>query len=467
MIEKHLDLKPNKLLNEDINTDHVMSNSNDQAVCPSLKSSAEHIVVLEDELVKLQTNFNRQLRDVAREKILIRYTIDAHNKRLREIHDILKEEGEATIINEQVTFHLGEYDSCNFESERRDTIQDANRFYVKCTIHDSDFLLHGDIDLSSSAAGLKSRANASLQSESKQLIISAQSAIDKFENSLSHMKQIRFEVALRLKLKLLLFEALSKQVEVLLAYDAKDDDPVMGINMSKKKDDLKSIQCVVPVLLSDVEVCKKTNWLPMLTSKKMLDDTNLEIAGLEINLEDAKSQALCLRRDRKRLNNKIATMRNELLNHQGRCEEIQIQKFGKRVDPSVLDVSPVKANQTKEVDQLQNELELFHQRNIDHAKKNQASLKGQLLSVTNVNTKLLHETASLREQQMKTDQEIKRASSSKTRSNAIKTSENHEYEKFLALSFEQKEQIELIKQEIEVLKSKCGHVSYHNNVGLL
>lgn len=457
-------MKPDaKSSNRDTSTDLAMSNV--QTVIVSLKSSAKQLVVLEDELVEFQASFNQQLRDLAREKILIRDNIQANNNRLREIHEILKEKGEAPVIDKQATFHPAEYTSCSLsQTERRDMIQDANKYYFTGTIHDSDFLLHGDIDLSLSAAGLKSIAESSLQSESEQLITYAQSATQEFENSLGHIKQTRFEVASRLKLKQLLFELLSKQVEVLLTYDAKDDS-VMGGNMSKKENDLKLIQSVVPVNLSDVDQCEGSDGFPTLITKKILDDLNIEIAQKEAKLKEVKLQALCLRRDRKRLNNKITEMKKELIDLQRRCEEIQIQKFGKQVGTSVLDISPAtKADQAKEVDKLQNELESFHQRDIDNAKKDQVVLKGQLLSATNENTKLLREIASLREQQMKFDQDIKCVSSSNTRSKAIKACETSEYEKFRALSFEQKGQIEVIQQEIKALKSKCGHVAINNSI---
>jgi len=95
-----------------------------------------------------------------------------------------------------------------------------------------------------------------------------------------------------------------------------------------------------------------------------------------------------------------------------------------------------------------------------HAKKkHHFALKDTLLSVTQENTKLLKEIAVLKEQHMKLDGEIKDASSCKKKRESTISRQSDaasEKAKLLALANRQEQEIELLKLEIQSLKTKCG-----------
>ena len=92
-------------------------------------------------------------------------------------------------------------------------------------------------------------------------------------------------------------------------------------------------------------------------------------------------------------------------------------------------------------------------------KKHHLELKDKLLSVTQENTALLKEIAALKEHHMKINEEIKDASSYKKK-RVSKISEQNdaasEKSKLVALASRQEREIELLKLEIQSLKTKCG-----------
>ena len=87
--------------------------------------------------------------------------------------------------------------------------------------------------------------------------------------------------------------------------------------------------------------------------------------------------------------------------------------------------------------------------------------------------KLLHEIASLKQQQMKLNEDIKEASSYKSNNASSSSRDNksnatsNEKKKLQAVARNQEKEIELLKLEIQSLKSKCGHVSLESRIPCL
>ena len=100
---------------------------------------------------------------------------------------------------------------------------------------------------------------------------------------------------------------------------------------------------------------------------------------------------------------------------------------------------------------------------MDAKKREHLALKDKLLFVTQENTKLLKEIASLKERHMALLEEIKDATSSneKRALDASRTmNASSEKAKLLAVANRQEQEIELLKLEIESLRTKRGNCQY-------
>lgn len=107
-------------------------------------------------------------------------------------------------------------------------------------------------------------------------------------------------------------------------------------------------------------------------------------------------------------------------------------------------------------------LSLLLDMDITSKEKHHLELKNKLLSVTQDNTKLLKEIASLKEHQLKLNGDLKEASSynkQKQKDSKLAHQNASERAKLLSLASRQEHEIQLLKLEIQSLKTKCGHVS--------
>jgi hypothetical protein len=478
-IQDHLSLKPSLETTLTAARNTTTDGTNEvTATGPSLKPAARRIITFEDELLTLQSSFHGRLLDAARSKIFIRDTVDLNNERLSEIHKLLKNEGDAPIVGVQVKCLPGEYTSTSEQTHATNKASiehDAKKFYLRGSVHDSDFIMYQDVNLSDAAKTLKAQARDSLQNESMQLIQSTRAMISAFDDSLLNLEQTQLQLSLKLKLRGLSLDIQLKQLEVLLNHEAKveslrsselnDKENLLKTAMSERDNELQALEAIVAVHIEDLEV--NTISEPMLVAKVLLDDLNNETSELESKAKEATAKHSDLRRQQKRLTGVISKLKGELTQHMDVCKELQIQKFGRLVDSSVLDMSPItRAGQSEEVEQLQDELESFHRQDLEKAKNEQAKLKVLLLSTTQENTKLLREAASLRDHQLKVDEKTKRATSLPIARDKLTTKDDKaEYERFLVTSSRQKEEIEMLQMEIKSLKTKCGHVAAKHVLG--
>jgi hypothetical protein len=479
-----------------------------QSETEDFESWAERLVDLGNDLLTMQATFNAQLLEAARNKISIRDNVDTC-KRLSEIHKLLKEEGDpGFVVGYQVRFLPGEYTTRSV-LDRSSEFENAKKLYSRGTIHDSDFLLYSEVDLSTHAQQAKANARESLRIEGKHLVEATRAEIDHFNNSLRGLRKLQLETTLQLKLRGSYLDLQAKQLEVILNYDSKakkllnaeldekERESQLQTAISIRENELKSIKCLVPVHINDIELSKvlEKDPIPMLVSQSMLDELNCTATELESTQKNIKSQILDIRKQCKHSNTTIGKLKSDLEHYQNQCKEIQMQKFGKLLDgkfnfstgcadssfdfllmlyhtsfspASILDINPVATNNhSKEVDAIQQELDSIHRQAVENARKDKSRLQAQLLSTTNENTKLLREIASLREQHLKIDEDMKRATASNSYNKSTMSNDKAEYEKFCALSAAQKQEIEMLLLKIQALKSKCGHVAVNHELGHL
>jgi hypothetical protein len=99
---------------------------------------------------------------------------------------------------------------------------------------------------------------------------------------------------------------------------------------------------------------------------------------------------------------------------------------------------------------------------MDAKKKKHLALKDKRLSITQENTKLLKEIASLKERHLKLLEEIKDATSfnEKKAVNASRTMNTApEKAKLLTVANDQEQEVELLKLEIQSLRTKRGKIA--------
>ena len=278
-IEKHLALKPS------IHSQGKVAAANGanfddklEASELSLESLAKHIASIENELLSIQTNFNNQLLDAARDKISIRDDIIHHNVRLEEIHHLLKAEGKAERIDTRISFLQGEY--TEYEDQRaRSMLDGARKLYKRNTIHDPAFILHGDADLSENAVALKLEATNSLEHEIKHLIEQTHAQIEDFDKGLSQLMRAQIELKQNLMVRKLLLVVKEKQMLVMLDHESKveqlknigldHDDFVsqMKTALETRNKHLEKLEVLSPINISDFvnEACDK----PMLIHRRL------------------------------------------------------------------------------------------------------------------------------------------------------------------------------------------------------
>jgi len=99
---------------------------------------------------------------------------------------------------------------------------------------------------------------------------------------------------------------------------------------------------------------------------------------------------------------------------------------------------------------------------MDEKRQQHLALKGKLLAVTQKNTNLLQELAALKQQEQKIEAEIKDVSTYDQKNVAASAKNKSTVEKkkqLLAVARRQEEELQLLRLEINKLKTKCGHVS--------
>ena len=107
---------------------------------------------------------------------------------------------------------------------------------------------------------------------------------------------------------------------------------------------------------------------------------------------------------------------------------------------------------------------------MDEKRQQHLALKGKLLSVTQKNTSLLRELATLKQQEQKIEAEIKDASTydhKNVAASAKSKSVLEEKKQLLAVARRQEEELQLLRLEINKLKSKVGHVSIESRLPCL
>lgn len=145
---------------------------------------------------------------------------------------------------------------------------------------------------------------------------------------------------------------------------------------------------------------------------------------------------------------------------QGRCEQLQLLKFGQLVDIEVLD----KACDTTKLNDLQAKVrvkEIDAEREVMRVKQTQQDLKREILHATEQNTMLLSQLAALNERQVALEKELNQANIAQSvlHDDSEKLDdEMRERNKLVKLVKLQAREMEALKQEIGLLRGKDGKV---------
>ncbi|KAL7515767.1 hypothetical protein ACHAWX_000843 [Stephanocyclus meneghinianus] len=407
----------------------------------SLSCIAKQVLILDDELLAVQTGFNRQLLNAVQLKLSTRDNVVLRLRRIEEIDELLK--GDLGCNNEDVSLSTGEFNSNHM------TMTDLRNLFFRGSINDFGFLLNGNVDLSPAAEALD--GGGTLKQEKDQLSREIRTLVDDFDKSMYNLRRMQLEVTLKLRLGEMKLNLKAQQMDVLIDH---------GSTIEHKRNKLRAIQCVMPIQKLNIQIDKVTDAnRPVLVPKKTLEDLNCKSVDLERMLGDIKYQASNLQRQNKKLNTSIRQLKTELVQHQNTCQELQVQKLGKPVDSSILDISPAQSDRSHELNTVQNQLESHHQHNLKTANKERNRLKNILVSVTSENTKFLRELASLKEQEMNINEDTRHATSSDNSDKSLLNNVMKDQERFRVLLGQQKDEIEQLRHEIRSLKTKCGHVA--------
>lgn len=484
-IQRHLDSK-----HDENNQDSTSLGSNVEASHQSKLEQEQlyvidvvkHLLLLEDVLLRMQSKFNSELLELASDKIYLRDYVHAQIERVKEINDILGNGDELIENIMQIEFISGEYtdqQGSGLPPSKYASMhmldEQKLRDYFRGTIFDTAFLLCNDAGLSPEDEKANAHTRLVLERERAQLINEMKDRSKSFDESLTELVNKQAAIAFKLKLGEAQLALLAKQIEILSDFDAQENSLkstlVDGIEYEKalkelhgcRQGKLNSLKVSVALSFSDINLPEKQGDGdgPVLFSHHELKNLKDTYVKLENDIKDHKANIQGMRTEKRSLSTSISKLKTELKQHQHKCNEIKIQKFGKVVDASVLDISPVpEYDDESDVMKMQNKIESCYQRDLEQVHKEQHMLKDKLLCVTNENTQLLRNISSLREQHMQLNEDIQNMSSSGKNGGAKKDhSDASEHMKFLALASQQKQEIERLQLEIQSLKSKKGHVN--------
>ena len=194
---------------------------------------------------------------------------------------------------------------------------------------------------------------------------------------------------------------------------------------------------------------------PMIMAKK-LKSRSKELVGenktLRTNYRELHKTKTRLEREKKQQVGEIATLEK-------RCEELQMLKFGQKIDLQALDL----ALETQTVDDVQEKIrveELKNDRQLMSMKTQYKKFREAMLRATQENTTLLQSVAELSQRQFKLEKELN-ASGGQLHVNdrgPIIKNEAEERNRLVQLVKLQAKEVDALKAEVNMLRRKGGHV---------
>merc|ERR1711871_1359034 len=189
---------------------------------------------------------------------------------------------------------------------------------------------------------------------------------------------------------------------------------------------------------------------------KKLKSRSKELVGenktLRANYRELHKTKTRLEREKKQQVGEIATLEK-------RCEELQMLKFGQKIDLQALDL----ALETQTVDDVQEKIraeELKNDRQIMSMKTQYKKFREAMLRATQENTTLLQRVAELSQKQFKLEKELN-ASGGQLHVNdrgPIIKNETEERNRLVQLVKLQAKEVDALKAEVNMLRRKGGHV---------
>lgn len=223
----------------------------------------------------------------------------------------------------------------------------------------------------------------------------------------------------------------------------------------------QQIRCVLP------KAPDTNQWeLPELSTNALVFTTS-SFRRLSDRIESLQKENKSLRQQFKDLHKQQNVLAKEkkiqqgtISQIQGRCEQLQLLKFGQLVDIEVLD----KACDTTKLHDLQAKVhvkEIDAEREVMRVKQMQQDLKREILAATEQNTRLLSQLAALNERQVALEKELNQANIAQSvlHDDSQKLDdEMRERNKLVKLVKLQAREMEALKQEIGLLRGKDGKV---------
>merc|ERR1712054_178053 len=188
----------------------------------------------------------------------------------------------------------------------------------------------------------------------------------------------------------------------------------------------------------------------------LLDFETKELIGenkaLRTNYRELHKTKTRLEREKKQQVGEIATLEK-------RCEDLQMLKFGQKIDLQALDL----ALETKSVDDVTEKIrveELKNERQLLSMKNQYKKFREALLRATQDNTELLQRVANLSQRQFKLEKALNASGGQlhvNDRGPVIK-SEVEERNRLVQLVKLQAKEVDALKAEVNMLRRKGGHV---------
>ncbi|CAM9684699.1 unnamed protein product [Scytosiphon promiscuus] len=166
-----------------------------------------------------------------------------------------------------------------------------------------------------------------------------------------------------------------------------------------------------------------------------------------------------LHRERGRLEKARVVKEAEMEEHQARCNEIQVLKFGQLIDLEMVD--KVSSGMSQEEARRRVEaIEDKHATELARLEERNRELRGRLLESTYENTKQLREVADLSSRQFSLEKELNTSGGSAALGSRGPTlrKEAEERDRLAALVKLQARELDAIKAEINLLRRKGGHI---------
>jgi predicted phage gp36 major capsid-like protein len=144
----------------------------------------------------------------------------------------------------------------------------------------------------------------------------------------------------------------------------------------------------------------------------------------------------------------------------GKCDDLQMLKFGQLIDLQLLDKGMVKDKGEEEMNNKLEVIDAANERELAKLERKHRGLKESLLAVTQENTSLLSRIADLSAKQFSLEKDLNTGGNSVAVADAGPAVRNEieERNRLVSLVKLQAKEVDALKAEINLLRRKGGHI---------